>query len=357
MGLNVTIVSGIDGLLSVEGEWRSLARFDGNGGFETSFESCLVTARHRLPDPGALRTVLVRSAAGVPLAVVPLVERQTRVRKIPVLQLSLPPDPDRPGAGFPAAPPEAWPASTTLVDALADAMDGPPSLLMLGPLEEGAASWTALEAQGARMVSAGAVRWIDTTDGDGDPLEEVAGKFRRNLRRRWRILESDGEPAFIVHRGTDEVMDALEAFLRIEQAGWKGRSNEGNAILDSPGRLAHARNTVRDLAQRDACEIHAVTLDGEVVASHVCFRGADSMYVFKTAYDESFSRVSPGHHLLHGALVECRGRPDLRRLVGGTEVPWWEPWGPTDRRLWRMYAPLGGLAPRLAYSLLPASQG
>lgn len=355
MPLDVSVVSGVEGLMQVEDDWMALCRLPGNGGFEASFGGCLVAARHGPTMRRELRTVVVRDRAGIPLAIVPTVSGRTRVRKVPVLQVSLPPDPDRPGWGFPCALPPSWPGSASLVHALAEALAAPPALLMLGPMVEGSACWEVLQAQGVRMVESGSVRWVKTASGSGDPIDGVAGKFRRNLRRRWRILSSAGDPAFVVHRDTPRAMEALEDFLVLEQAGWKGRSEQGNAILDSPTRLARTRRIVRDLSDRNECEVHALMLQGTVIASHVCFCGSDSMYVFKTAYDESWARVSPGHLLLHQALLECMGRPDIHRLVGGAEVPWWEPWNPVTRARWQAYAPLGGLAPRLAWSLLPAS--
>lgn len=118
----------------------------------------------------------------------------------------------------------------------------------------------------------------------------------REFRRLRRRLEELGAVAHEVARGPEEVRTAMESFLALEAAGWKGR--KGTAMTVDRFQAAFAREAVHRLAERDMCRIHSLTLDGRVIASLVVFVEQGVAYTWKTAYDESLSTFSPGTLLM-----------------------------------------------------------
>ncbi|OWK19224.1 hypothetical protein AJ88_44060 [Mesorhizobium amorphae CCBAU 01583] len=97
-------------------------------------------------------------------------------------------------------------------------------------------------------------------------------------------------------RGPDEIRHAIESFLTLEAAGWKGRERTAMAI--DRFRAAFAREAVHRLAEQDLCRIHSLTLDGRTIACLIVFVEAGVAYTWKTAYDETLSAYSPGTLLM-----------------------------------------------------------
>jgi hypothetical protein len=133
-------------------------------------------------------------------------------------------------------------------------------------------------------------------DGDDYLRQSVRPHHFRGLRRLKRRLAEQGNLEHKVARTAEDVRYALEGFLALEASGWKGR--ERSAMATDRLRAAFAREAVNRLAERDMCRIHTLTLDGEPIASLIVFIEAGIAYAWKTAYDETLSRFSPGMLLM-----------------------------------------------------------
>jgi CelD/BcsL family acetyltransferase involved in cellulose biosynthesis len=124
----------------------------------------------------------------------------------------------------------------------------------------------------------------------------MARKKRKELRRQKRRLTDDG---LVVRASTGEpgeVAGALGDFFTLEAAGWKGRA--GTAA----GADGHVRdflkNAVGALAAEGKVQIDRLVVDAYPIAVMVTLRSGASVWCWKTAYDEKFSRASPGVQLL-----------------------------------------------------------
>lgn len=122
--------------------------------------------------------------------------------------------------------------------------------------------------------------------------DSLSGHHRRNYNRLWRQMQERGELAYEIARAPDQVRLALEEFLLLENKGWKGEKR--TSLSSDRFRGAFAREAVNNLAARDKCRIHSLTLDGEVVASLIVFIDANKAWTWKTAYDEDLKALSPG---------------------------------------------------------------
>lgn len=118
------------------------------------------------------------------------------------------------------------------------------------------------------------------------------GKMRTELRR----IERQGAVTFETITARDEVEDALEDFLALEAAGWKGRG--GTAVSCSPAEIEFLRQTVKNLAACGRVRIDRLRLDGRTLASSIIYLTGEQAWCAKICYDESQSASSPGSQLV-----------------------------------------------------------
>ncbi|RWK54065.1 GNAT family N-acetyltransferase [Mesorhizobium sp.] len=158
---------------------------------------------------------------------------------------------------------------------------------------------TVAETRGLTLVITGkAERPMLESEIDGDEYLKASLRSHhyREFRRLKRRLADLGRLEHLVARGPENIRHAIESFLTLEAAGWKGRERTAMAI--DRYRAAFAREAVHRLAERDLCRIHSLTLDDRTIASLIVFVEAGVAYTWKTAYDETLAAYSPGTLLM-----------------------------------------------------------
>jgi CelD/BcsL family acetyltransferase involved in cellulose biosynthesis len=133
-------------------------------------------------------------------------------------------------------------------------------------------------------------------DGETYLRQTIKINHIKDMRRQWNGLEKLGRLAYCVSRQPDEIRKRMEEFLLLEASGWKGRKR--SAMLSDRYRAAFAREAVHNLAAADNVRIHTIDLDGRAIASMVVFMMNGEAYTWKTAFDESYSKYSPGKLLV-----------------------------------------------------------
>ncbi|MDS7595267.1 GNAT family N-acetyltransferase [Agrobacterium tumefaciens] len=133
-------------------------------------------------------------------------------------------------------------------------------------------------------------------DGDTYLQEALAPHHLREMRRQWRQLEKLGAVSYTVSRQVKDIRYRMEEFLALEASGWKGKKR--TALVNDRYRAAFAREAVNNLAEADAVRIHTIDLNGTAIASIVVFLTAGEAYTWKTAFDESYAKYSPGKLLI-----------------------------------------------------------
>lgn len=195
------------------------------------------------------------------------------------------------------------------------------------------------ETRGLPLVTSGRVeRPFIESDLEGDAYLKASlsshhyGEFRR-LKRR---LADQGALEHHVARGPEDIRQAIEGFLALEAAGWKGRRR--TAMVVDRFRAAFAREAVHGLAEQDLCRIHSLTLDGKLIASLIVFVEAGVAYTWKTTYDEAFAAYSPGTLLMIEVTRQHLEDPNID-LTDSCAVPD----HPVVSRLWSESKPVGTL--------------
>ena len=101
--------------------------------------------------------------------------------------------------------------------------------------------------------------------GDDYLRTHLERRRRKEAGRQKRRLGDLGELRFSVARTGIDVAEALELFLALEAAGWKGRA--GTDIAAAPGAAPYFREIAREGSRRDAFRVALLTLDGRPIAA------------------------------------------------------------------------------------------
>jgi hypothetical protein len=125
-------------------------------------------------------------------------------------------------------------------------------------------------------------------------LRRAFGQGYKKRMQQHRQLEKTGALAYQRHRGADAVA-ALDEFLALEAAGWKGRG--GTALASLPQHSAYIREIVRNFAAIDAVRIDLLRLDHAPIAGGLLLDFPGQSHFLKIAYDEGKARLSPGRAL------------------------------------------------------------
>ncbi len=134
---------------------------------------------------------------------------------------------------------------------------------------------------------------LDATRDADELLHEALGsKKLKELRRQRNRLGESGEVTYRIASTSDEIIPALEIFLKLEASGWKGK--RGTALLQNEGHLAFIRRAVRDMAVRGHGQVISLYAGNTPVAAAVVLRHLDRAIYFKLGVNERFAKYSPG---------------------------------------------------------------
>lgn len=153
----------------------------------------------------------------------------------------------------------------------------------------------ALETMGAAWIATGRFERAAFT---GKPSFEhhmqvhVGSKRRRELARNRRRLEELGEVAHETHLHCAGLDRAVDAFLRIEASGWKGR--RGTALACRDDTRGFALSTFRGDRGRSICRADMLTLNGEPIAVSLMVIAGGTGFTVKCTFDEAYRSLGVG---------------------------------------------------------------
>lgn len=315
--------------------------------FGVASEDIVVLAAHEPRDERLLGLWALRRMRGLRSGLVAVLEAPL----VPLYEVSSAPVLDRERAGD---------AAVALLRAIVDAPDLPKILkLPLFPVQGSvhAAIEAALAVTGSTLATY--EHWrrpmlAPRPEEDAERyLRRALGQGYKKRMQQHRQLEKAGALLYQRHRG-EEALAALDDFLALEAAGWKGRG--GTALACRPRDAAYIRAVVRNFAATDAARIDLLRLDGAPIAGGLLLDLAGQAHFLKIAYDEGKARLSPGRALaiemLRGDFAA--GLPFRLDSGAGDRVdPSAYPWAERQEMANAIVALAGAsaLLPRLAASL------
>lgn len=164
----------------------------------------------------------------------------------------------------------------------------------------------------------------------------LSGKKRKELRRQFARLSELGEVAVVRQHDAQDLQRWIDDFLALEAAGWKGKAGSALACHDDTATLF--RQALAGAVAHDRLERLSLTLDGKPIAMLTSFIAPPGAFSFKTAFDESFARFSPGV-LLQRENLDILARKD---------IAWTDSCASADHpmidHIWRERRPIGRMS-------------
>ncbi len=135
----------------------------------------------------------------------------------------------------------------------------------------------------------------------------LKSSFRRRIEGLWRKLDREAGPTeFVTTRRAEEIGPWIEAFLRLEDSGWKGQAK--SSLASRQATHAFYEDVVRAAARRGELEIAALVTAGRILAISTHFVAGERGFGFKMAFDQAYRSYAPGLLLLHRLtrhLIDC----------------------------------------------------
>jgi len=318
---------------------------------------CLQSALHLLDPDRQARLVIVRDGHSGPVIGVMPLAAATRYGRLPLRHVAGWAHPNH----FHGAPLVRAGCETLFWSILLGWCDAAPwarTLLHLPRLtEEGPLHRALVEAARARGGEAVTVHREERALLESDLSPEaywdaaVRAKKRKELRRQASRLAELGAPAFRRWQEGEALDPWLDAFLELEARGWKGRA--GSALASHADTQAWFRAMLTGAAAAGRLDLRALDLDGRPIAMLVSFLSPPGGFSFKTAFDEDYSRFSPGV-LLQQANLDLLNDPRIA-WVDSCAAPGHpmidSVWRERRRLVW-VNVPLGGRADRMRFAAL-----
>jgi len=295
-------VAGAARLAEIQSEWRDLvARADAANVF---MHPLLVALGARYPDARCVTLLGWRDNGGRRQLVGLWAFNIARAPRsiIPVSVLAAPPF----AHAFLAAPVIDRNALDETLQAMLNAIAGDPALPKILALDGMRADGATMQALARVLAARGSqpchlrrsVRPMLACRRDAAASVDtmLSASTRKKLRQHRRRLAEKGalEATTIVE--PEAVARAVEDFLKLEAAGWKGR--ERSALLCNSRDATFTREMMAALAPHGEAWVHALTLDGVPVSMQIVLRAGATAFTWKTAYDERLRDFSPGMLLL-----------------------------------------------------------
>ena len=149
----------------------------------------------------------------------------------------------------------------------------------------------------------------------GMPLAEylaqvVSRKGANEFQRRERRLADLGRLEYRTVNTAQEADQWVEDFLALESAGWKGGTG-GRAFATYQPDAAYFRLITREAFRRGRALLMSMVLNGKPIAMRHTLLAGSGAYAFRTAYDESYGKHSPGKLLELQMMQRLNAQPGV----------------------------------------------
>jgi hypothetical protein len=181
--------------------------------------------------------------------------------------------------------------------------------------------------------------------------ENFDHKRRKELKRLRNRLSEQGTLVSKRLSPREDFEPFLQDFLALEQRGWKGA--RGTSVSDNTELVDVLRKGLRTSHEKGALRFWCITFNGAPVAAMFAVVDKGQAMLGKIAYDETWSKYSPGVLIILDATADLFGDPAVE-IADSNAIPG----HPMIERIWRdrlafadiMIASTGMSAARFAWS-------
>ena len=165
------------------------------------------------------------------------------------------------------------------------ALDGPVHAALERVLEADGRPWGVVVRKERALLSS-------DLDAEDYLANALPARKRKDLNRRFRRLQEQGEIAFRWETGSEGLQRWIGEFLALEAAGWKG--DAGSGLACDPATEALFRQSLDGAAKRGRLVRLSLRLDDKPIAMLSTFLTPPGAFGYKTAFDEDYASYSPG---------------------------------------------------------------
>ncbi|HEX8667554.1 MAG TPA: GNAT family N-acetyltransferase [Allosphingosinicella sp.] len=140
-----------------------------------------------------------------------------------------------------------------------------------------------------------------------DYLRRIPRKLLSEQKRRRKRLEELGPITFAKLRPEEDPAQWIDEFIALEESGWKGR--KGVAAASETHVEAFTRHLLAEAHAQGRLDMRRLCLGERTISMLAHIETGRTAISFKIAYDEEFSRYSPGvllqmEYLEHGLTLD-----------------------------------------------------
>ncbi|MDX1756599.1 MAG: GNAT family N-acetyltransferase [Marinobacter sp.] len=157
-------------------------------------------------------------------------------------------------------------------------------------------------------------------------LTALSKKHLKNINRfERRLLKENGNLEYEYQNVSE---DGIEAFLDIENSGWKGEAGTQSSILSEPLAAAFFRNVARAFTETGQLLLSFAQVNGRRISGQFGILAGDRHYLLKISYHPEYSDYSPGNLLLRSTLQKAAELATVDEVNLVTGPPWADRWHP-----------------------------
>lgn len=171
-------------------------------------------------------------------------------------------------------------------------------VIMICTIPRESETWNVLQKviSGNKWTSYKSLRYkrpmLKRTSSFNDYLENLPKKRQKEYRRLRKRLFNAGEVSFKLHRNNRDDPDLAERFLALEQQSW--RRTSGSALASRSNDADYFREIV-NISNGDIYIFFIeMILNGVPIAMTTNFINGKTLFAFKVAYNQEYSKLSPG---------------------------------------------------------------
>lgn len=180
-----------------------------------------------------------------------------------------------------------------------------------------------------------------------------SARHRNTNRRKERRLAALGRLEFRELAEAGDASDWADQFIRLESAGWK--AGQASALAATDASRGFFRSIIDRGWSRGKIMILEVRLDGALIGGMCNLVSAPGSFLYKVAFDERYSRNSPGELLQQENIRRVHARPDILWMDSLAEPSFEHVYRWLDRRtIQSVVWSTGRARGDLALSMLPA---
>ncbi|MDC0357506.1 GNAT family N-acetyltransferase [Oligoflexia bacterium] len=138
---------------------------------------------------------------------------------------------------------------------------------------------------------------------------ELPRKLRKDIRRKQRRLAELGEVS-VRSLSEESDLDAwLDCFFTLEQSGWKGKG--ATAIACRANEMRYYQHIAENAHARGCLAMTMLTLNDAPIAMNFSLLSGRACFAIKIAYDEQYSKCSPGVLLERENIARILSDPSI----------------------------------------------